>query len=85
MSKEAAVVMLVDGIEAASRSLKDKTLDNLRNLINNMIDQKIADKQLDHSKLTFSDINIIKATLLEKLINIYHIRIEYPKEEELKK
>jgi putative nucleotidyltransferase with HDIG domain len=85
VSKEAAVVMLVDGIEAASRSLKEKTLDNLRGLINNMIDQKIADKQLDHSKLTFSDINTIKETLLEKLINIYHVRIEYPKEEEKKK
>ncbi len=84
VSKEAAVVMLVDGIEAASRSLKDKTLENLRELINNMIDQKITDKQLDRSKLTFNDINIIKATLLEKLINIYHIRIEYPKEEEKK-
>jgi len=80
-SKEAAVVMLVDGIEAASRSLKEKTLDNLRELINNMIDQKINDKQLDQSKLTFSDIKIIKETLLNKLINIYHIRIEYPKEE----
>lgn len=81
VSKEAAVVMLVDGIEAASRSLKEKTLDNLRDLINNMIDQKIADKQLDRSRLTFNDINVIKVTLLEKLINIYHIRIEYPKEE----
>ncbi len=80
-SKEAAVVMLVDGIEAASRSLKDKTYDNLRELINNMIDQKIKMKQLDKSELTFSDIDIIKETLLNKLINIYHIRIEYPKED----
>jgi putative nucleotidyltransferase with HDIG domain len=80
-SKEAAVVMLVDGIEAASRSLKEKTHENLKELINNMIDQKINDKQLDQSKLTFSDIIIIKETLLKKLINIYHIRIEYPKEE----
>ena len=77
--------MLVDGIEAASRSLKEKTLENLRNLINTMIDQKIDDKQLDHSKLTFSDINIIKEILLNKLKNIYHIRIEYPKETENKK
>lgn len=82
-TKEAAVVMLVDGIEAASRSLKDKTMDNLSELINQMIDKKIEDKQLDQSKLTFSDINIIKETLLKKLINIYHIRIEYPKEEKL--
>ncbi len=80
-TKEAAVVMLVDGIEAASRSLPEKTYTNLQELIGNMIDQKIKDKQLDNSDLTFNDINIIKVTLLEKLINIYHIRIEYPKEE----
>ena len=43
-----------------------------------MIDQKIEDKQLDQSNLTFSDINIIKETLLNKLLNIYHVRIEYP-------
>ncbi len=80
-SKEAAVVMLVDGIEAASRSLPEKTYDKLKELIDNMIDNKIKLKQLDQSALTFSDINIIKETLLQKLINIYHIRIEYPKEE----
>jgi putative nucleotidyltransferase with HDIG domain len=79
-SKEAAVVMLVDGIEAASRSLPEKTHSILRNLIEKMIDQKINEKQLDNSNLTFNDINIIKETLLDKLINIYHIRIKYPKE-----
>ena len=79
-SKEATVVMLIDGIEAASRSLKDKTYENLKELINKMIDEKIKLNQLDNSLLTFSDINIIKETLLNKLINIYHIRIEYPKE-----
>jgi len=80
-SKEAAVVMLVDGIEAAARSLPEKTYDNFQELIGKMVDQKINDKQLDHSDLTFKDINVIKETLLTKLINIYHIRIEYPKEE----
>ncbi len=80
-SKEAAVVMLVDGIEAASRSLKEKNYTNLQKLINEMIDQKIKLNQLDQSALTFNDINIIKETLLNKLINIYHIRIEYPKEQ----
>jgi len=79
-SKEATVVMLIDGIEAASRSLKDKKYDNLKELINKMIDDKIKLNQLDNSLLTFSDINIIKETLLNKLINIYHIRIEYPNE-----
>jgi membrane-associated HD superfamily phosphohydrolase len=73
--------MLIDGIEAASRSLKDKTYENLKELINKIIDDKIKLNQLDNSVLTFSDINIIKETLLNKLINIYHVRIEYPKEE----
>ncbi|QIA07815.1 HD family phosphohydrolase [Draconibacterium halophilum] len=84
-SKEAAVVMLVDGIEAASRSMKEKTHENLKALIDSMIDKKIEDKQLDDSNLTFRDIDTIKATLLEKLINIYHIRIEYPDEKKEKK
>jgi len=79
-SREAAVVMLVDGIEAASRSMKEKTVENLRNLINSMIDQKLADRQLDNSDLTFADIDTIKDVLLKKLINIYHVRIEYPAE-----
>jgi len=79
-SKEATVVMLIDGIEAASRSLKEKTHLNFKELINKMIDDKIKTNQLDNSLLTFSDVNIIKETLLNKLINIYHIRIEYPKE-----
>lgn len=81
-SREAAVVMLVDGIEAASRSMKDKTVENLRDLIHNMIDQKLQDRQLDNSDLTFADIDKIKEVLLRKLINIYHVRIEYPKEKE---
>ncbi|MDX8340209.1 HDIG domain-containing protein [Draconibacterium sp. IB214405] len=83
-SKEAAVVMLVDGIEAASRSMKEKTHENLKALIDSMIDKKIEDKQLVDSDLTFRDIDTIKKTLLEKLINIYHIRIEYPEEKNKK-
>ena len=80
-SKEATVVMLIDGIEAASRSLKDKNYTNLKELIDNMVQEKINLNQLDNSALTFNEINIIKETLLNKLINIYHVRIEYPKEQ----
>jgi len=79
-SKEATVVMLIDGIEAASRTLKDKNVENLKELIDSMISNKIKLGQLDNSTVTFNDINIIKETLLHKLINIYHVRIEYPKE-----
>ncbi len=79
-SREATVVMLIDGIEAASRSMKEKTYDNLKNLISDMIDQKMHDRQLDNSDLTFADIDKIKDILLRKLVNIYHVRIEYPQE-----
>ncbi len=80
VSKEATVVMIVDGIEAASRAMKEKTRKNIEELVENMVEQKINDKQLEESELTFRDIKIIKETLLNKLMNIYHVRIEYPKE-----
>jgi len=79
-SREASVVMLIDGIEAASRSMKEKTFDNFKRLIDNMIDQKLKDRQLDNSDLTFADLDKIKEILLRKLVNIYHVRIEYPEE-----
>jgi putative nucleotidyltransferase with HDIG domain len=78
-NKETAVLMLIDGIEAATRSLKEKSLENIRNLIENMVEQKIRSNQLINADLTFKDISILKSILLEKLVNIYHVRIEYPK------
>ncbi len=83
-TKEAAVVMIVDGIEAASRSMKNKNHNNLKELIDKMVDQKIRENQLEQSELTFHDINVIKETLLNKLMNIYHVRIEYPEENNTK-
>ncbi len=79
-SREAAVVMLVDGIEAASRSMKEKNFENLKKLIDQMIDQKMKERQLNNSNLTFSELEQIKEILLRKLVNIYHVRIEYPSE-----
>jgi len=77
-SRETAVVMIIDGIEAAARSLKEKTIDSFRNLIETMVEQKIKSNQLIHADLTLQQISIMKSTLLEKLVNIYHVRIEYP-------
>lgn len=78
-NKETAVLMLTDGIEAATHSLNEKSIDTIRDLIENMVDQKIRANQLADADLTFREINILKSTLLEKLVNIYHVRIEYPK------
>lgn len=78
-NKETAVLMLIDGIEAATRSLTEKSVENIRNLIEEMVEHKIKNNQLINADLTFRDINILKITLLEKLTNIYHARIQYPK------
>lgn len=79
-NKETSVVMLIDGIEAATRSLKEKTHENIKEMIDRMIKQKLEEGQLDDADLTMRDISILKETLLEKLLNVYHVRIEYPKE-----
>ncbi len=80
-NKETSVVMMIDGIEAAARSLKEKTHEKLKELIDSMIQQKLDEGQMDFADLTLRDIHILKETLTEKLMNIYHIRIEYPKEQ----
>ena len=74
-----AVLMLTDGIEATARSLKEKSVDVLKEMIENMVEQKIRSNQLINADLTFREISILKSTLLEKLVNIYHVRIEYQK------
>lgn len=76
-SRETAVVMLADSIEAASRSLLDKTSKNFRNTIDTIFKQKIDAGQLDNAPLTFKDITLLKEVFLEKLVNIYHVRLSY--------
>ena len=79
-SKETAVLMIADSIEAASRSLKKPTPEDVKNLVNSIIDYKINDKQLSNSNLTFKDIEAIRKVICKQLMSIYHSRIEYPKE-----
>jgi cyclic-di-AMP phosphodiesterase PgpH len=77
-SRETAVLMLADSIEAASRSLEEKTADNFKELIDNIFKQKIEAGQMDNAPLTFKDITTLKEVFLEKLQNIYHVRVSYP-------
>jgi len=76
-TKEQALVMLVDAVEAASRTLKSYTEENIKKLIECIIDEKINDKQLDEANITIKEINIIKEQLKLKLLNVYHQRIPY--------
>lgn len=78
-SKETAVLMMADGVEAASRSLPAKDAMVINDLVDQIIDYKIAQNQFINSDITFKDITVIKKIFKKRLMNIYHVRIEYPK------
>ncbi len=80
-SREMAIVMLCDAIEAAARSLAyldNPTADGLRKVVEQVVDEKLEDGQLDESALTFGDLTKVKQALLDALISHYHHRIVYP-------
>ncbi len=81
-SRETAVVMLADGVEAASRSLPVKNEETLSNIINQIIDSRVQTHELDNAAITFKDIKDIKSIFLEKLKTVYHLRIQYPIEKQ---
>ncbi len=81
-SRETAVVMMADSVEAASRSLKSITYETIDELVENIINYQQIEEQFNDSDITFKDITIIKSIFKKKLSNIYHARIEYPEEKE---
>ena len=80
-SKETAVLMMADSIEAASRSLKEYSKQAIDDLIEGIINYQIKEEQFDNATINFAEITEAKKILKNKLQNIYHARIEYPKEE----
>ena len=78
-SKETAVLMMADGVEAASRSMKEINNKSIENLVHGIIDYLIEKDQFSNANITFKDITIIKKIFIKMLINVYHVRIEYPK------
>ena len=77
-SKETSILMMADCIEAASRSLKAPTEQEVSNLVERLIDNQMEQRQFSNSLLTLRDISTIKKIIKKKLLSIYHIRIEYP-------
>ncbi len=77
-SKETAVLMMCDSVEAASRSMKDKTADSISKLVDNIIDGQMKANQFNNTNITFHDISVVKKVLKKKLMSIYHVRIAYP-------
>ncbi len=84
-TKESAIVLISDSVEAAVRCLPEPTKENISQLVNKIIDDKIEAGQLNDCNLTFNDIETIKIALINTLLGIFHERIEYPEinEEEL--
>ncbi|MCR4622310.1 MAG: HDIG domain-containing protein [Clostridiales bacterium] len=77
-TKEAAIVMLADTVEAASRSLTSPDTESLKALIEKLVRAKTEDGQLDDSPLSFADISKINAAFVTVLSGAFHERIEYP-------
>ncbi|MCK4568666.1 MAG: HDIG domain-containing protein [Bacteroidales bacterium] len=77
-SRETAVVMMADSVEAASRSLKEHKPQNINELVENIINRQVDTNQFINADITFKDITRIKKIFKKKLMTIYHVRIEYP-------
>lgn len=84
-SKETAVLMMADAVEAASRTLKAYNETTIGKLVESIITGQVDDNQFVNADITFSDITKIKKVFKNKLQNIYHARIEYPKLKKKKK
>lgn len=83
-SKESAIIMISDSVEAASRSLEKINEENLMELANRLIKEKAEDGQFDQCLLTFEELAKVKATLVKTLVAYGHARIKYPTREQKK-
>jgi len=77
-SKENAVLMMADSVEAASRTLKAYTRESISDLVENIVSRQAEEEQFSEADITFADISTIKEIFKNRLTNIYHSRIEYP-------
>jgi len=77
-SKEAAIMMMADSVEAASRTLSHPTAAQIQGMIDRLVDSIVADNQLNECDITMRDIRLVKESLLKILSGLYHRRIDYP-------
>ena len=77
-SKETAILMMADSVEAASKSLKDPTSTKIDVFVEKIIDAQMEQGQFLNSDVTFKEIELIKKVLKKKLNNMFHLRVEYP-------
>jgi putative nucleotidyltransferase with HDIG domain len=77
-SREAAILMLADGVEASVRSLEEKDEVSIRAMVNRIVDARVEDGQLDEAELTLRNLAQIKEAFVQQLLGMYHTRIQYP-------
>jgi hypothetical protein len=77
-SREAAILMLSDGVEASVRSLDDKDEASIRAMVDRIVDARVEDGQLDDAELTLKNIAQVKDAFVQQLLGMYHSRIKYP-------
>ena len=77
-SKETAILMMCDSVEAASKSIKEPTAQSFDDLVEKIVNKQMEDGQFMNADITFKELQTIKKLLKKKLKNIYHLRIEYP-------
>lgn len=77
-SKETAILMMADAVEAASRSLKEYTPEAIDGLVDKIIDSQIADGLMKEAPISFRDVETVKNTFKKRLSTIYHSRVQYP-------
>ncbi|MBP8987962.1 MAG: HDIG domain-containing protein [Spirochaetes bacterium] len=82
-TRETAVVMLADAIEAATRSIQEPTIEKLESLIKRIINNRLNEGDLERADITMSDLNRIQHSILQVLQGIFHSRIEYPTNDEI--
>jgi membrane-associated HD superfamily phosphohydrolase len=78
-SREAAIILLADAVEAASRSLAKPTPHHIRNLVDEIVADKMQDGQLDDCSMTFAQLRQVRESFIFTLANMAHSRIPYPK------
>jgi putative nucleotidyltransferase with HDIG domain len=79
VTKEQVILMLCDGVEAASRSLKDHSAETISALVEKIVGGKIEDGQLSEAEISLSELNTVKEVMKNYIQQMYHVRVAYPK------
>jgi membrane-associated HD superfamily phosphohydrolase len=79
-TKEAAILMMADSVESASRTLSEPTPSRIEGLVSDLIDKRLRDGQFDECGLTLKEIAEIRDSLIKSLTGIYHGRVKYPEQ-----